>query len=407
VPEFTVAENLFVGAWPTSARGVEHKQMRQAARESLARFGMDSHVNTPVRLLSPDQRQIVEIARALLKRPQVLLLDEPTATLTSAQVDTLFTILAELKEQGVSSVLVSHRLQEIYDICDRATILRDGKTIGAVDLAQCPEDELIRMMVGRSLESLYEKSDVTPGPVLLEVDGLSRGLLSNIDLTIRQGEVVGIAGLSGSGRSALARTLFGMRKPDAGNIAVMGERMQFRSPKDAIAAGLALVPENRVEQGLVLSASVRDNTLMATLKDAKPWSVLSAKKQRQKVMRYVEDLRIRTPSVEVPVSALSGGNQQKVVLAKWLAVAPKVFILDEPTQGIDIGAKADVYRLLARLVEDGCGILLISSELPELLALSDRIYTMHQGRIISCLERSEATEERIAAGMVGRSEGEQ
>ncbi len=395
VPSLSIAENLFLGQWPGSNGRVGWRTMEQQAREFLRRLRLNVDPRRRLETLSLGGRQVVEIARALARDPTLLLLDEPTSALTTEQVEVLFAILREMRDAGRCIIFVSHRLQEVFSLADRVVVMRDGRHVGSAPVAETTEVEVVRQMVGRPLQNFYYKAEVPIGAPVLEVSGLTRGFLQDISLTIRAGEIVGLAGLSGSGRSALARTLFGLRERYAGQIRVEGKLVNPRSPADAMRARIALVPEDRKGLGLSLTATVRENIMLADLRHRSLVSWLSDRRERQTAERYVRDLAIRTPSIDAPVRTLSGGNQQKVVLAKWLLTDPRVIILDEPTNGIDVGAKAEIYHLIGRLAEEGRAILLISSELPELLALSDRVLTMYRGKITAEIARSAATEEVV------------
>jgi ABC-type sugar transport system ATPase subunit len=401
-PALSVAENVFLGQWPSGRGGIAWRSMEDRAAGLLARLGLPVDPRRPVGELSLGGRQVVEVARALAWQPSLLLLDEPTSALTSEQVEALFRVLRELRDQqGCSIVFVSHRLAEVFALADRVTVLRDGVDVGTGRVADTTPAEVIRLMVGRSLQTFYYKADVPVGEPVLEVSGLSRGFLQDVSLMVRAGEIVGLAGLSGSGRSALARTLFGLRPGYSGQIRLHGRAVNPRSPREAMQAGMALVPEDRKGLGLNLAATVRENMLLAGLHDRGLLSWLSDHRERELAQRYVRDLAIRTPSVDAPISHLSGGNQQKVVLAKWLLTDPRLVILDEPTNGIDVGAKAEIYHLIGRLVGEGRAVLLISSELPELLALSDRIVTLYRGRVTAEIAREHATEESVGQHILG------
>jgi len=401
VPALSVAENIYLGLWPGGGRlTINPRTMEREASALLGRLKIDVHPRKPVGALSQDRRQLVEVARALASNPRVLLLDEPTSALMLDQVETVFDLLRELREQGLCIVFVSHRLKEIFQVADRVTVLRDGKNAGTVAVPATTEADLVRLMVGRSLQNFYDKHEVEIGPPLLEVRNLSRGILRNVSLSVRAGEIVGVAGLAGSGRSALARTLFGLRRAWGGDVLVNGTVVNPRRPADAMAAGIALIPENRKEQGLIQSGTVRQNMTLAALYRRSSFGWLHQGRERQTARRFVDELRIKTPGVDTPIRHLSGGNQQKVVLAKWLLMDPKVLVLDEPTQGVDIGAKAEIYQVIGKLVAERRGVLLISSELPELLALSDRIVTMYRGRVSSVIDRAAATEELVAKHIV-------
>ncbi len=398
VPYLSVAENIFLGREP---RGripgwIDFKRMYAEAESILHSLGAHFDVRTPVHQLSVAQQQMVEIAKASSRKVKVLAMDEPSATLTEHELQNLFALIRRLKQQGVAVIYISHRLEEIFEIADRVTVLRDGKKVGTRDVKEVTREELIRMMVGRELREMIPKEPAPLGPPILEVRGLSqRGVLNNISFSVRKGEVVGLAGLVGAGRTELARAIFGADPYDSGEILLEGKPVQIRSPREAIQQGIGLVPEDRKQVGLILSMVVRENITLAGLHQLLNLGFIRRRKEREVALRFIEDLMIRTPSLEQEVKNLSGGNQQKVVLAKWLFTQARVMIFDEPTRGIDVGSKAEIYHLMNRLAKQGVAILMISSELPEILGMSDRILVMHQGRIVGELSREEATQERI------------
>jgi inositol transport system ATP-binding protein len=361
---------------------------------------------TEVRDLSVAEQQMVEIARALSTEARLIIMDEPTSALSDAEVETLFTIVRELRDQGLGIIFVTHRLDEVMRLCDRATVLRDGRRVGTRQVADLSVDDLIRMMVGRSMAQLFTPLAAREvGPVILEVQGMSRrgspldphaSVLEGIDLSVRRGEILGIAGLMGSGRTELARSIFGADAFDAGRILVDGREVAIRSPADAIRAGIGLVPEDRKQQALFLALAVRTNLSLAALGRLLRWGVfVDEGAEASLIERYRSMLNIRMASPDQLIANLSGGNQQKVVLARWLALGPKILIVDEPTRGIDVAAKAEVHLLLDQLARSGIAIIAISSELPEILAIADRIVTMREGRITGAIARAEATEERL------------
>jgi ABC-type sugar transport system ATPase subunit len=350
---------------------------------------------------------MVEIAKALSYNAQLVIMDEPTSALTEREVENLLAIVRTLKAQGLGVIFITHRLNEIYPICDWVTVLRDGRNAGNIPIAAATTDAIVRMMVGREIHDLYEKtgpvSTETTAPVL-EVRGLSRTgtvrdaaqiVLKDVSFTVRPGEIVGLAGLVGAGRTEVARSIFGADPFDRGEILVAGEPVTIRSPRDAIRHGIGLVPEDRKLQGLILGLAVRENITLPSLDALTRFGFVERGEELSVASRFVDALRIRTPSLDQKVLNLSGGNQQKVVIAKWLALRPKVLILDEPTRGIDVGAKAEVHHLIAELASQGVAVLMISSELPEVLGVSDRVLVMHEGRIVADLARAEATEETI------------
>ncbi len=401
VPQMTVAENVVLGRWPTSRGGVDFDRARKIAAEVLPTIGFNLSVDTPVEQLSTGQQQLVEIGRALAFRSRLLILDEPTASLSNSEAERLMALVLELKARGLGILYVSHRMEEVFRLADRITVVRDGKLVGTRARSELDHDKVVAMMVGdqRSLQVVRSR---TPGETLLKTRSLGRhGVFSDISIEVRRGEVVGLAGLVGAGRTDVARCLFGVETPDEGTIEVDGRAVTIATPRDAIARGFALVPEDRKSQGLVLIASVADNLTLSAFPKVSRGGVVSRRAEDGLVASYVKKLGIRLPSARHAVETLSGGNQQKVVLARWLATDPRLMILDEPTRGVDIGAKAEIHRVIEMLVTEGLGVLLISSELPELMAMSDRVYVMRAGRIeaeLSGTDINEQTIMRYAAG---------
>ena len=396
--DLSVAENLALrtehgGAW----RGVRWKARRQRAAELLARVGATIDPDADVRSLSMPQQQLVEIAAALGGDARVLILDEPTASLGQQDTDNLFRVVDELRRQGVGIIYISHRLDEIRRIADRVTVLRDGTYVTTKPAADITPPEMIRLMVGRSLDAVFDKQVVPIGDVVLETRGLSSSAagISDVSLTVRAGEIVGLAGLVGAGRTELARVLFGLEPADGGTISLNGRNLTLRKPADAIAAGIAYLPEDRRRHGVILDFSVAANTTLATLDRVSNASLIDHAAERRSAEDFVTRLGTKTPDVEFAVGNLSGGNQQKVALARWLAAEPSVLILDEPTQGVDVGAKAEIHKLIGQLAGRGLAVILISSELPEVLGMSDRIAVMKGGRIVATLDRKDATQENL------------
>jgi ABC-type sugar transport system ATPase subunit len=406
VDALSVGENIFLGDLPTRPGGkwqVDWPELWRQSSALLERVGSRVRPQTLVRDLTVAQKQMVEIARALARNVRVLILDEPTSSLTERETERLFEIIATLRSRGVGVVYISHRLAEVFQIAQRVTVLRDGKVVGTLPIAEASEDLLVRMMVGRDLSRLFTQARSTQAPVRLEVRGLSRGrALHDVSFTVRGGEIVGLSGLVGAGRTELARCLFGADRYDSGEILLDGVPIKARTPGDAVKLGIALVPEDRKLQALILRMSVRENVTLPVLGRLGSAAVPSRSQERALVGDYIRSMRIRTPHMEQRVAALSGGNQQKVVLARWLATKPKVLILDEPTRGIDVGAKAEVHALIARLAEDGVAILMISSELPEILGMSHRVLVMRNGRIVADMPREEASEEAIMVAATGQ-----
>jgi ribose transport system ATP-binding protein len=407
VGALSVGENIFLGDLPTRGGGdwrVNWREVWRRSSELLERVGLNVRPQALVRDLSVAQKQMVEIARALARNVRVLILDEPTSSLTERETEKLFEIIESLRRRGVGVVYISHRLGEVFRIAQRITVLRDGKVVGSLPASEASEDLLVRMMVGRDLARLFAQAKSTDAPVRLEVRGLNRrGVLHDVSFSLRGGEVVGLSGLVGAGRTELARCLFGADRFDSGEILLDGKPAKIRSPGDAVDLGIALVPEDRKLQALILGMGVRENLSLPVLDRLGSPLVPSRSREKLLVAEYIQNLRIRTPHMDQRVRALSGGNQQKVVIARWLATKPKVLILDEPTRGIDVGAKAEVHALIARLAEQGVAILMISSELPEILGMSQRVLVMRGGRIVADMPRAEASEETIMAAATGQT----
>jgi len=398
-PDLSITENVFLGHRMVR-RGplIDWRATRRRALEALRRLGLDIDPSLPVRRLRPDQQQMVEIARALSIDARVLILDEPTSSLTDDEVASLFALVRSLRTEGVAIIFVSHRLKEVFELADRVTVLRDGRTVGEAMVAELDRPTLIQLMVGRALEEIEPPpAQERVGRPALRVRGLTlAGSVSAIDLDVEPGEIVGLAGLVGAGRSELLEMVFGLHRPSAGSVEVDGSPASFRSPRQAIRGGVAFVPADRKVQGLVHEMSVRENLVMAATSPLARLRRPAARRELRVVRESFEGMRIRATSSRVLVATLSGGNQQKIVLGKWLATAPRVLMLDEPTRGVDVGSKAEIYQLLFDAAESGLGILVSSSENPELLTLCDRILGMFRGRIAAELSRDEATEARIA-----------
>ncbi len=405
-PELDVAENIFIGRQPMTKglRRVDWAAMYRRAGEILRSLGVDLDPRSKVRGLSIADQQMVEMAGALSQDARVLLMDEPTAALTPNEVADLFAIMRKLRDQGTAIVFISHRLEEIFEICDRITVLRDGELVGVRTPAQTSVDEIIRMMVGRPLSALFEKGDGHQiGAPVLEVKNLSRTMkFANISFEVRAGEIVGMAGLVGSGRTDVARAIFGELDIDSGSILLDGREVRIRSAREAMGKGIIYLPEDRQHHGLLMPMSVTQNMTLSVLEQLSRRGWLRDQVERTTTREYVDRLRIVLRDIGQPVRELSGGNQQKVVISKWLMARPRVMILDEPTRGIDIGAKSEVHRLMGELASQGMAILMISSELPEILAMSDRILVMREGRITGAFTKAEATAERIMAAATGQ-----
>jgi ribose transport system ATP-binding protein len=398
-PDMTVAENIFLGREPLRIRAlsiVDRRELTRRTREVLASLDLQINPEAAIKHLGVAQQQMVEIAKALSLDARLIIMDEPTATLTSHEIDRLFEAIDRLKRRGVAIVYVSHRLDEVKAIGDRATILRDGAYVGTVPVASTTIDEMIRLMVGRDLKDKFPKVAVEPGDEVLRVEQLTRkGILHGISFGVRRGEIVGIAGLVGSKRTETARAIFGADPIDSGRIFLHGLPVKVRTPADAIANRIALVPEDRKRHGVFASLSVWENVVISALRHFSRSGVLDLRRAKQRAQASVSSLRVATPDLEKRVLELSGGNQQKVVIAKWLNTNAELFLFDEPTRGIDVGAKIEVYRLMGELLSRGAAIVMISSELPEILGLSDRILVMRDGRICGEFDRADATEENI------------
>ena len=395
VPQFTVAENIFLGRQPRRFGFVDRRKMREEARKLLDRMKVLVDPDALVSNLGVAQRQMVEIAKALSLNARILIMDEPTASLSGQEVERLFEIVRGLKEEEVAMIFISHHLEEVSEIGDRVTVLRDGKVVDRVP-ASTKHSELVRMMVGRSVEAQFPRRRPELGEVLLEVKNLSReGVLEDVSFSLRSGEVVGVAGIVGAGRTELARAIFGADPGHAGEVWVERRRMERGDPREAKRRGMGFVTEDRQGQGIVPPLSVAENLGLASLKRNTHVGLVNRREQRKQARKMIEDLNIRTPGPEQEIRYLSGGNQQKAVIGKWLLADSKVLIMDEPTRGIDVGAKVEIYELMNELTENGAGILMISSDLPEVLGMSDRILVMSGGRITGELSVEEANGENV------------
>jgi rhamnose transport system ATP-binding protein len=397
-PDLTVAENIALAHEQGSIwRRVSWARRRRVAMDLLQRVGATIDPDRLVHSLSMPEQQLLEIAKAVGADARVLILDEPTASLTEREVEQLFNVIAALRDRGVGMIYISHRLDEIFTVADRITVLRDGETIDTRPAGQVDRVSLIRLMVGRELAAVFPKHTVAPGEIVLDVRNLTQAAsgIRDVSLTVRRGEIVGLAGLVGSGRTELAEVLFGLRPADRGEILLNGKPVVVTSPANAIALGIGYVPEDRRHHGVVLDMSVTANTTLASLARVSRRGLIDRAAERDATTEYVRQLRIKTASVSADVGSLSGGNQQKVALARWLATGPSLLILDEPTQGVDVGSKAEIHDLMGALAERGLAILMISSEMPEVLGMSDRIAVMHAGTIRAVLPRDQATQDRI------------
>ena len=402
-PELTVAENILMGRWPSRLGWIGERSMFREAQSVLDRLGTTFDAHARVRTLSPAQRQMTEIARAISIDAKIIILDEPSASLTEREVGVLMRVLRDLREQGVAVIYITHRLEEVFAIADRATVLRDGQVVATQFVRDLTMDNLVAQMVGREINDMYPVHARAPGDVVLNVQNLTGRAFSNVSFNLREAEIVGMFGLVGSGRTDVARAIFGADKITSGTLSLGGKSLRVTSPQEAIRAGIALAPEDRKTQGLVLDMPVRANITLQVLRRVASWVFMRYGREKVLADRYRQEMSIRTPSIETMARSLSGGNQQKVVVAKCLAANPRVLILDEPTRGIDVAGKSEVHKLVSQLADLGVGILIISSELPEILGMSDRILVMHEGRLMGDIPAKDASEELIMSLASGQS----
>lgn len=397
VPELTVAENILLGNEPVR-KGlpfIDFERMHAAARAALAQLGEEIDTRSLVSALPIAQRQLVEIAKALSRKVRILAMDEPSAALTEKELNNLFMVIRRLKSEGVGIIYISHRLEEIFEIGDRVTILRDGRWIHTCPVSEVDRAGLIRYMVGRELENEFPKVELHQGEEILRVEHLDAGMLRDVNLVLHRGEILGLAGLVGAGRTELARVIFGADPMERGRILLEGKHIHPRSPREAIDLGIGLLTEDRNKYGLIMQMNVRENITLSNLHEVLRGLFVSRGKESAATGEYLRDLRIKTPSIEQEVEALSGGNRQKVVLARWLFTKSKVLLFDEPTAGIDVGVKYEIYTLINKLAQQGIAVLVISSDLPELLGICTRIAVMHEGRVAGTVEGATATQERV------------
>lgn len=409
IPEMTIAENIFLGCEPKKCfKIVDYKKMRQDAQKALDTLGLDLDAGMLIRGLSVAQQQMIEIARAMNEGAKILILDEPTASLCNSETDNLFAQIEQLKKMGVAMIYISHRMEETFKVCDTVTVLRDGKFIGTRNTEETTENELISMMVGREFNSIYGEERVYGKEDILEVKNLTTSKVKDISFTLRKGEILGVSGLVGAGRTELALGLFGIDHVKSGEIWLEGKKMNIRKPQDAIQAGIMLVPEERKVQGLFLCHSIGTNLTFQVLPEFIHKLRVDRKKETQIVDEFKNKLSIKMESTDQTAGELSGGNQQKIVISKWLAAKPKVLILDEPTRGIDVGAKAEIYKLMRELANEGVAIIMISSELPEIINNSSRIVVMNEGRITGILDQKDGdvSQEMIMSYAVGGEHSE-
>lgn len=403
VPYMTVAENIFLGREKIDKFGlVDKKTMIEEAQKLLDSFNTKIKANSLVSELTVAQQQVVEIIKAISFKGKILVMDEPTSSLTENEVDFLFNIIRNLKKEGVGIIYISHRMSELFDISDRITILRDGQYIDTKITEKTNKDELISLMVGREITNYYVRTYHKIGQPVLEVKNLKRkNVINDVSFVLRKGEILGFSGLVGAGRSELMKAIFGIDPLDSGKIFIEGKEVVIKNPNDAMKYGLAMVPENRKEEGLFLIKSIKFNSTIKVLDKFINFIKVNERLENEITNKYVNYLSIKTPSIEQLVGNLSGGNQQKVVITRWLATEPKILILDEPTRGVDVGAKAEIYSIMNKLVEQGVSIIMISSELPEIINMSDRVIIMYNGRITGELNRDELSQERIMHFAIG------
>jgi rhamnose transport system ATP-binding protein len=403
-PDLSVAENIFMGRQPLRGlRRIDAAAMRTRAAELFARLGVHLDPDRPARGLSIADQQLVEIAKALSFDARVLVMDEPTAALSGVEVERLFAVARSVRDSGAAVLFISHRFDEVFALCQRITVMRDGRWVSTDPVEAVTVERIVRRMVGRDVSSLYPKQETTVRPVRLEVRGLTRfGAFTDVSFSVHGGEIVALAGLVGAGRSEVIRAVFGVDRYDSGEVLVDGRRLARGSVSAAISAGLALVPEDRRQQGLVMELSVERNVTLPRRWPLSRLGLLFGGSERRSARHWADRLRVKSARLSDPVANLSGGNQQKLVLAKWLATEPRVLVVDEPTRGIDVGTKAEVHRLLSQLAADGVAVLMVSSELPEVLGMADRILVMHEGRLVADIARDTADEESVMLAATGQ-----
>lgn len=395
IPELSILKNIFLGSEKKKGIFDDKKAMYQEAKKYLELLHLNIDPNTLVKDLGVGTQQMVEIAKAISKKNKVLVLDEPTSSLTDSEIKELFSIIRMLKKQGVGMFYISHRLEELYEIGDRVTIMRDGTKVGTYSLEEIKMEEMIEKIAGRKIENLYPRNRIPHGECVLEVKNCSGKGFKNVNLEVYAGEITGLSGLVGAGRTELARAIFGIDSYTSGEILMKGRKIRKNSTREAVRAGIGLLPEDRKVQGLALKKNIRENMVITILSSLHKNGIVNEKKEKELCEKYVAELEIATPSIEKPAGYLSGGTQQKVVIAKWLMSDLKLFIFDEPTRGIDVGAKSEIYKLMDELVQQGAAVLMISSDLPEVLGMSDRIYVMSQGKVTGVLNHDEADQNRV------------
>lgn len=406
MPQLNVIENVYMGRMPSNYGSIRWKEAERDSREMLNVVGLDIDPKRLVGELTISQRQLVEIAKALSMNASLLIMDEPNSSLSENETERLFEVIERLKQRDVAIIFVSHKIEEVLQIADRISVLRDGQYRGTMLKAEATVDKIIHMMVGRELLRELQKDGHEIGPVRLEVSGLTSDKFKDVSFNIREGEIVGFAGLVGAGRSDVAKAIFGAESFESGTIILDGKPVRFRHPSQAIRNGIGMIQEDRKELSLFMGLSIRFNMSIAKLRELSRVGVINRREVNNNAQKYLEQLSIKLNSLDDPVSSLSGGNQQKTTLARWLAIGPKLLIMDEPTHGVDVGAKAEIYQLMRNLAEHGISIMLISSELPEILAMSDRVVVMHQGEVRAILDKEQCDEEVIILYATGMGEME-
>ena len=402
LPLLSIAENLYVRHYSEKKHGlVNWKAMRRYAVEAMATIGLDLDPDKPIGECSVAECQQVEIARAVYENAKILILDEPTSSLTDREIDSLLECIDGLRKKGVAVVMITHKIEEIMRVADRVVVLRDGHAVGECNVSDVTKDDLITMMVGRKVTDMYPEKTNTPGEDLLLVENLETNFLKNINFNVRKGEVLGIYGLMGSGHLEVGQALFGCYPNMKGTVTMEGEKLDMKSPEHCVRKGISFLPSDRKTEGLVLTQSVMSNIMNPYYQTGTHGWKVNHKIEQQIAEKWVSALSIKTPSIDTPTDSLSGGNQQKVVLGKWLEINPKVVILNDPTRGIDVGAKAEIYRILNNLTEQGVSVIMITSEMPELLAMSDRVMVMHEGHQMALLDKDQMTQKNIVTAAIG------
>lgn len=396
-PEMTVLENLFINKEPITSFGlIQTNKMKAVAKRQFDRLAISIPLHKEAGKCSVGEQQMIEIAKALMTDAKVIIMDEPTAALTDREIEKLFDVIRSLKKSGVSIVYISHRMEEIFTICDTITVMRDGRTVDTTPIPETNFNDVVRKMVGRELTDRFPERTSNPGEIILEVKGLTRkGVFENVSFQVREGEIVGVAGLMGAGRTEIMRTIFGLDGRYEGDILVAGKNVTVKNPNQAVELGLGFITEDRKEEGLILDFSIKDNIVLPSLFSFTKNGLIKDKQEEEFVELLIKRLTIKTESAMTSAKNLSGGNQQKVVIAKWIGIGPKVLILDEPTRGVDVGAKREIYQLMNELTDRGVAIIMVSSELPEVLGMSDRVIVIHEGKVSGELPGKEATQEKI------------